>query len=223
MKLLTKIGFGVTLFWVSLMLVVVFLKWESTSTMGLNEWGDFLAGLSAPLALLWLVIGYFQQAEELRLNTSALHAQQEELSRQVKETAILAENSERQALASESLVTLTMENSQRAEEIRQIQAKPKLISGGSGGFSGGVQITIINAGSIVSEVSFDIDGIGEIPFSHAKIWKTNERGKLTFQRGKANLPKFPAELTIKYTTKYGQKNTDHYVMPTQNEIQKRDS
>ena len=49
--------------------------------MTLNEWGDFLAGTTAPLALFWLVIGYFQHGEELRLNTEALNAQKEELRR----------------------------------------------------------------------------------------------------------------------------------------------
>ncbi len=73
-----------------------------------NEWGDFLAGGTAPLALLWLVIGYFQHGEGLSLNTEALKTQQEELRRQVEETASLAKNSERQAKAAEKLAHITV-------------------------------------------------------------------------------------------------------------------
>lgn len=31
-----------------------------------NAWGDFFSGFFAPLAFLWLVLGYLQQGEELR-------------------------------------------------------------------------------------------------------------------------------------------------------------
>lgn len=40
--------------------------------MGPNEYGDFLAGLCAPLAFLWLVLGFFQQGKELRLQVKEL-------------------------------------------------------------------------------------------------------------------------------------------------------
>lgn len=54
--------------------------------MELNALGDFLSGTFAPLALLWLVIGYFQQGDELRQNSRALRLQAEEL-RQAAEHA----------------------------------------------------------------------------------------------------------------------------------------
>jgi hypothetical protein len=54
--------------------------------MELNALGDFMAGTFAPLALLWLVIGYFQQGDELRQNSRALLLQAKEL-RQAAEHA----------------------------------------------------------------------------------------------------------------------------------------
>jgi hypothetical protein len=54
--------------------------------MELNALGDFMAGTFAPLALLWLVIGYFQQGDELRQNSRALLLQAREL-RQAAEHA----------------------------------------------------------------------------------------------------------------------------------------
>ena len=65
--------------------------------MSPNEWGDFFAGVSAPIALLWLVIGYFQHGEELKLNTEALRLQQKELKQQVRETRNLVRVADRQA------------------------------------------------------------------------------------------------------------------------------
>ena len=48
-----------------------------------NEWGDYFAGIFAPLAFLWLVLGYLQQGEELRL-------QAEELRNSVEQQAEIA-------------------------------------------------------------------------------------------------------------------------------------
>ncbi|MGQ7814620.1 hypothetical protein ACUTAH_02905 [Metapseudomonas furukawaii] len=47
--------------------------------LDLNELGDFFAGIFGPLAILWLVLGYFQQGIELRQNNVALELQAKEL------------------------------------------------------------------------------------------------------------------------------------------------
>lgn len=51
--------------------------------MGLNEVGDFLAGAFGPVAILWLVLGFFQQGVELRQGTEALKLQAAELKNSV--------------------------------------------------------------------------------------------------------------------------------------------
>jgi hypothetical protein len=61
-----------------------------------NAWGDWAGGTFAPLAFLWLVIGYFQQGEELRDNVKALHLQEKALHLQVQE---LRESVEQQTAA----------------------------------------------------------------------------------------------------------------------------
>lgn len=48
-------------------------------TMTANELGSFLSGIFAPLAFLWLVLGFLQQGEELRNSANALYIQGEEL------------------------------------------------------------------------------------------------------------------------------------------------
>lgn len=48
-----------------------------------NEIGDYFAGIAAPIAFLWLVMGYFQQSEELGINNKLLALQYEELGKTV--------------------------------------------------------------------------------------------------------------------------------------------
>lgn len=57
----------------------------------LNAKGDFLAGVFAPLAFLWLVFGYYQQGQELKQNTVALRLQAHELKNAVDEQKRLNE------------------------------------------------------------------------------------------------------------------------------------
>lgn len=59
--------------------VFVFLKEGE-----LNEIGAFLAGFFAPLALGWLVAGYFLQRRELRLHRGELEMTRYTLRKQVK-------------------------------------------------------------------------------------------------------------------------------------------
>lgn len=80
-----KLGLVITLVWMSLFGLVIFLKWEQAALMKPNEWGDLLAGATSPIAFLWLIIGYHQQRKELQMNTQALLHQKEELSKQVEE------------------------------------------------------------------------------------------------------------------------------------------
>lgn len=57
--------------------------------IGLNELGDFLAGAFGPLAIFWLVLGFFQQGNELRLQVRELALsveQQKELVGVTRET-----------------------------------------------------------------------------------------------------------------------------------------
>jgi hypothetical protein len=73
---------------------------------------------AAPLAFLWLVLGYLQQGEELRLSTEALRLQAEELKNSVEQQRALVEvsrlqvESEREALQQERLL--------RDEEARPV-------------------------------------------------------------------------------------------------------
>lgn len=94
-----KLGWITTAFWISLWSVFLYFGWESAKNMAFNEWGDFFAGASAPLAFLWLVIGYFQQGEELGQNTKALEQQEEAIQLQVEELKHSVEQQNKSAVA----------------------------------------------------------------------------------------------------------------------------
>lgn len=58
---------------------------DYSKAMPLNEIGDFLAGVFAPIAFLFLYLGYRQQGEEMKQNTAALKLQAQELKYSVDE------------------------------------------------------------------------------------------------------------------------------------------
>lgn len=202
MKRLTIIGIVVSLIWVCTFALVICINWETAKTLELNEWGDFLAGFSAPLALFWLVIGFFQQGEELRLNTEALKAQQRELARQVEETATLAKSAERQAHAAERLALLTKEEQDRLEEKEVDEAQPVIRSAGSGTSGGEVYLNLVNRGDVAFETK--LIPLEESPLiaSFPEIWEENNQVKLHFGKDMSKY-KFPFVAKLSYKDKLG--------------------
>ena len=65
--------------------------WLGFINLPVEEVGSFLEGAFAPLAFLWLVIGYFLQQQELVQNTQAMRAQATEIARTAEQAAIQSE------------------------------------------------------------------------------------------------------------------------------------
>ena len=112
-----KWGWRVSACWVSLGIFIALFADEPIWCLGLNELGDYLAGVFAPLAFLWLVIGYFQQGEELRLSRDEITRQANELEKSVRHQSILADTA-----------TLThqvdMEDRKRRNRLDELSAQP---------------------------------------------------------------------------------------------------
>ncbi len=86
------LGLGLTIAWLLLGAVRISLDgWSTFSALPAAELGSFLEGAFAPLAFLWLVIGYFLQQKELEQNTEALKAQAEEIQRTAEQAVIQSE------------------------------------------------------------------------------------------------------------------------------------
>ena len=68
------------------------IGWREFTVLPADDMGNFLEGAFAPLAFLWLVIGYFLQHKELEQNTAALRAQAVEISRSAEQAVIQSKN-----------------------------------------------------------------------------------------------------------------------------------
>ncbi len=140
----TRIGTVISLVWLGAVTYLACRDTTAFAEMTPNEWGDFFAGSFAPLAFFWLVLGYLQQGDELRLSTEALQLQAEELSNSVQQQRALVEvsrqqvESEREALAFE-------------RRLREELSEPKFsVIGHGGAFQGDghstYNVTISNTG-----------------------------------------------------------------------------
>lgn len=157
-------GVIVSVAWVG---VGVYLLHTTEPPGKLNEWGDFIAGFSAPLAFFWLVLGYMQQGEELKNNTEMLRLQAEELKHSTHALQLQAEELRNSVEQQSRLVDVSREQVQleidtKAEERqrRREAARPRFVAAPSGGGeSGGVKthnLKITNIGSIATDVSFKL-------------------------------------------------------------------
>lgn len=90
------IGWTLTVLWLVTIVAYIWSGWSTFISLGFNEKGDFVAGAFAPLAFLWLIIGYFQQGEELKQNTLALELQAKELRNSVEQQSKIAKSTEDQ-------------------------------------------------------------------------------------------------------------------------------
>lgn len=88
-----RLGLTVTVGWLLLGAIYVSttIGWANFASLNADELGSFLEGAFAPLAFLWLVIGYFLQQKELEQNTLALQAQAQEIQRTAEQAVIQSE------------------------------------------------------------------------------------------------------------------------------------
>lgn len=158
-----RFGVIITCLWCVAWFIIAWWSGDADrSAMPLNAWGDFLSGVVAPLAFLWLILGYLQQGEELKLNTRALERQERELARTAEETAALVRETVRSAQAMESLAQAAAtqaEQAQRQADLAQEQADsmrrhawPTFQRGVVRTTGGQASVDLANRGGRVSEV-----------------------------------------------------------------------
>jgi hypothetical protein len=109
MKALTFFGIAGTALYLVFLLAISYASHESFEGKGPNEWGDFLAGTVGPLALIWIVIGYFQQGEELRNSVNTLQLQTKELKNSVDQQREIARIANEQFALQQNEFTSTIQ------------------------------------------------------------------------------------------------------------------
>ncbi len=116
-----------------------------------NEAGDFLAGSLGPLGILWLILGFFQQGQELRGNTRALDLQATELHNSTKEQRELLRATRAQVEADHALVELA-----RAQHVLSLVPRFAFLDVATMTADGGTELRfeLRNLGANASEIRF---------------------------------------------------------------------
>jgi hypothetical protein len=111
------LGLGLTAAWLLLGVFYIagIIGWSKLPFIGANDLGSFLEGAFAPLAFLWLVIGYFLQKKELEQNTEALRAQAEEIQRTAEQAVIQSEKMAASEMHARQGTFLQIANNVRAQ------------------------------------------------------------------------------------------------------------
>lgn len=76
---LNQLGWGLTGIYLFFLICMAIVARNKLFELDPNEFGDMLAGVFAPLAFLWLVLGFYQQGKELKASVAALKLQGREL------------------------------------------------------------------------------------------------------------------------------------------------
>lgn len=121
-------GVLVTTIYVGGMLIYAWWVSQAMLAMKPDQFATFLAGIFAPLAFLWLVLGFIQQGEELRNSAEALRLQEEELHNLVEQQADLVKVSREQFKHQQ-------DRADAAEKEARRLAQPTLVLRGGTAFS----------------------------------------------------------------------------------------
>ncbi|MBO9680943.1 MAG: hypothetical protein J7556_22175 [Acidovorax sp.] len=138
--------------------VLMYSRWDKVVSLELNALGDFFAGAFGPLALLWLVLGYFQQGEELKQNTEALQLQAQELANSVREQRELVNLTNQQLLADMAHRDYEKQRqNQRAQPIFHVKTIP--LGDKLNALKRSIQLHNVGADCVSLTVSFESDNI----------------------------------------------------------------
>lgn len=116
----TRIGVGLTVLYVGLIGWYSWLKWDCLLHIEPSNLGDFLAGVFGPPAFMWLILGYFQQGDELKNSTAALQQQAKQLRDSVAQQAAMVAAAVRQ-------LELEVEARARIEGHEREQLRPRYL------------------------------------------------------------------------------------------------
>ena len=113
---------AITFIWLAFTIFIVFKGTPPTLELPPNALGDFLAGMFAPLAFLWLAMGFHQQGKELKLQREELELQREEL----KQSRKALRGQERELIEQTKQLTEQARLTQQDIKLKLNESTPRL-------------------------------------------------------------------------------------------------
>jgi hypothetical protein len=208
-------GSAISAAWLAVMVYAAMRDPSTTQALKPHEWGDFFAGFFAPLAFLWLVLGYLQQGDELQLSTKALQLQAEELRNSVEQQRELVEVT-RQQLAGEreALALERLNRTEAAKPLFVIQCREASFGGPTSTYN----IVIQNAGNTVTQVVGMLSGpeISTSKLIDVSMFTRSSEGPGSI-RTTGQFPLSGASLDVAYLDAFGQPGSCRYKVYRQSE------
>ena len=196
---LSIVGFVLTAAYVWLLYFIFDGRIVESLSMKPNEIGDLLAGMFGPLAILWLILGFFQQGIELRKNTKALELQAKELQNSVEQQRELVDVTRKQFEISQE--SISYERQRESDAIR-----PKFVFGNvhaeMQGSSARYLTSIRNMGGTATHLSFIFSPAVDSSISELVSWDSDGIKQLVWTY-KTPLADLVTRLTINYIDKSG--------------------
>lgn len=180
---LSRLGVKATLLYLILLLggvpVLAYFSIIELAPLKLSELGDFLAGAFGPLAIFWLILGFFQQGNELRNSIATLKLQADELANSVEQQRELVAVT-RDSLKHEVDIRLQEER----QRIASIQ--PRFIVKFGGGSQSGITVKnsfiLTNIGKAASRVNVYFDPIPfRFPSIEKRFWDAGKEERFEVQ------------------------------------------
>jgi hypothetical protein len=207
-----QFGIAASLIYVVFVLLASLANTNSFINLEPNQIGDFFAGIAGPLALFWLVLGFFQQSKELRNSVRALELQTKELSESVKQQEELARVAHDQFL-------LQQEEFHKSIQQLSEEAEPRFVLHYEGAQRNPLNdddrkhiFSLANLGYSVSNVSVDA-GYGSPEFEEFKrdgsfrrweqstiyVWKQFDFHRFAIDLGVRDTFSSPIQIFVRFT------------------------
>ena len=187
--------------------------WVSVGKLTLNEFGDFFAGVFGPPALIWVVISFYLQSDELRHSVDALNLQAEELKNSVTQQKEMVEVTKQQ---------LELDIVVRKEETAALLSKqlPLIVVEGGGGTNMGqnsgriYHFILKNIGAPAKSLSVTLDNdtvsLQDKDFGYLGYEAEVKLGVRTYRS--KNLPEKGCTLTVTSKNIDGRSKVQHYLI-----------
>jgi hypothetical protein len=130
---LIRFGIYVSVAWAIVAIVVLCVRadWGANGKLAPNNWGDVFAGFFAPLAFLWLVLGFLQQGRELKVQIEELRKTVEHQGQLAEATREMAQDEKTANEAARKASAEALAVSIKANEMQITMERPYVTGGGS--------------------------------------------------------------------------------------------